>query len=248
MNLFTADLHIHTTLSPCALDEMSPLAIVSTAIEQGLDIIAVCDHNSARNTEAVLRAAEHAGQGRLTVIAGIEITTCEEVHVLGLFPDAGRAQEIGAAVAETLPNLLDGTKRYGEQYLIDSEGHILGTESKMLAMASGFSLSETVNLIRRNEGLAIASHVDRPSFSVMSQLGLFPTDVRFDAIEISAAGVSECRYEEFVSLGLPMVTSSDSHFLSDIGICRTVFELVEPSFDEIALAFRNAEGRACRLA
>lgn len=248
MNLFTADLHIHTTLSPCALDEMSPLAIVSTAIEQGLDIIAVCDHNSARNTEAVQRAAEYGGRGRLTVIAGIEITTCEEVHILGLFPDAECAQKIGAAVAETLPNLLDGAKRYGEQYLVDSEGLVLGTESRMLSMASGFSLSETVSLIRQNEGLVVASHVDRPSFSVISQLGLFPTDVQFDAIEISAAGVSERRYEEFASLGLPMVTSSDSHFLSDVGICRTVFELKEPSFDEIALAFRNAEGRTCRLA
>jgi len=227
---------------------MSPLAIVATAIEQGLDMIAVCDHNSARNAEAVQRAAERGSQGRLTVIAGIEITTCEEVHILGLFPDAGRAQRIGAAVAESLPNLVDGVKRYGEQYLVDSEGRILGTECKMLSIASGFSLSETVSLIRRNEGLAIASHVDRPSFSVMSQLGLFPTDVRFDAIEISAAGVSERRYEEFVSLGLPMVTSSDSHFLSDIGICRTTFEMHEPSFDEIALAFRSVEGRTCRLA
>ena len=52
-----ADMHIHTVLSPCAEREMRPAAIVARAAEKGLSVIAVCDHNSARNVKAVMEAA-----------------------------------------------------------------------------------------------------------------------------------------------------------------------------------------------
>jgi len=241
---FAADLHIHTALSPCAADEMTPGAIVHAARDAGLDMIAICDHNTAGNAEAVQQAA----RDDLAVIAGIEITTVEEVHVLGLFPDADAAAAAGDAVRQTLPSANGSHKDFGHQWLMDPEGRVLGTEAKMLSVASGFALSDAVRLIRQHGGLAVASHIGRPAFSVLSQLGMLPKNTRFDAIEISATGLRAGRQAEFAALGLPMVTSSDSHFLADVGCRRTMLESLLATFDELSLAFKGVDRRRCCLA
>jgi len=241
---FCADLHIHTALSPCAMDEMTPCGIVQAALNVGLQMIAICDHNSARNVAAV----QEAGAGAIGVIPGIEITSEEEVHVLGLFPDVEAAGHVSEAIREGLPETGPVSKHFGSQLLMDASGRVLGEETKMLGVASAYTLTEAVALIKRHGGLAVASHVDRPSFSVLSQLGMFPEDVEFDAIEISAAGWQQDRAEDFAFLGLPMVTSSDSHFLSDLGIAYTILEMQHASFDELARALRNEGGRRCHLA
>lgn len=248
-----ADLHIHTVLSPCASREMRPPAIVRAAVQRGLSVLAVCDHNSAGNTEAV-RAASAAAGGP-AVIAGMEITTREEVHVLGLFPSDEAARAAAAAVAAGLPRwrpLAPRTSRGGgrspEQELVDAEGKLRCVEPLMLAAASAFSLSEAVALIHANGGLAVAAHMDRRSFSVPGQLGFLPPDVPFDGLEVSAAGVARGRQAEFAAYGLPLVSSSDGHFLDDIGSGFTVLEVLEPVWEEVALALRGAEGRRCSLA
>ena len=233
-----ADLHIHTALSPCAAREMTPPAIVRRALECGLRLIAICDHNSAGNAAAVQEAAAADGPA---VLAGLEIATAEDVHVLGVFPDAARAGEAGAEIAATLPRVRPD--RPAEQWLLDAAGRQAGAEERMLAASSGFALAAAVALIRRHGGLAIASHADRHSFSVTSQLGLWPEDVAFDAVEISAAGVAAGRDRAFETLGLPLLTSSDSHFLSDIGSARTVMRMEgAPTWEEL----RRALGRALR--
>jgi predicted metal-dependent phosphoesterase TrpH len=241
---FLADLHIHTALSPCAEEEMTPAAIVRQAIRKGLAMIAICDHNTAGNTIAVREAAGTD----ITVIAGIEITTFEEVHVIGFFPNFRIAYEVGEKLSVTLPELRDTSRGFGEQLFMNAQGQTLRHETKMLSAPSTLTLSESVNLIRQYNGLAIAAHLDRRSFSVISQLGMLPEDIRFDAIELSAAAVRSSRVPEFTSFGLPVITSSDSHFLSEIGICRTVFEIVEPTFCEMALAFKAIGGRRCYVA
>jgi len=244
VKLFEADLHIHTALSPCALEEMTPRSIVRQALYEHLDMIAICDHNTAGNAAAVKQAAGNA----LAVVAGIEITTAEEVHALGLFPDAESAECVGEIVRATLPDLSRRAKKFPEQVLLNAKDEVVGAETKMLGAASSLTLSDAVALIKRHGGLAIASHVDRPSFSVPSQLGLFPEGVAFDAIEISPIGLEEKRHRLFDRLGLPMLVSSDSHFLSDIGCGLSMLRMREPVFSELALALRGVGGRRCRIA
>ncbi len=240
MKRFAADLHIHTALSPCASEEMTPSAIVDAAIQRGLAMIAVCDHNAAGNVAAVQQAARN----RIAVLAGIEITTSEEAHVIGLFPDAAAANAASQPIRETLPDVDPGTRRrFGDQLFMDAQGGVVGEETRLLAAASGLGLSETVQLIKRHGGIAVAAHIDRPSFSVLSQLGVFPVDAGFDAVEISAATALSARKAEFASFDLPVVAASDAHFLSDVGTCRTVFEMSGPRFEELVEALRGTGGR-----
>jgi len=258
MKRVAADLHVHTVLSPCAARDMTPPGIVHGALQKGLGMIAVCDHNCAGNVEAVAtaaRAAAAAGSPPLTVIAGMEITTAEEAHVLGLFPDARAARAAAEEVLAGLPPwraLARGGSSAGmrspEQEIVDASGAVVEVEQKMLSAASAFALSETVDLIHRHGGLAVAAHMDRRSFSVPSQLGFLPPDVPFDALEISAAGVSRGRAAAFESHGLPLVTSSDSHFLDDIGVSSTALDVEEATFAELALALAGREGRRCAIA
>ena len=201
-------------------------------------MIAICDHNSAGN----VRATQEAAGDALTVLAGMEVTTAEEVHVLGLFPDADSA---AAAAQEVLATLPDRPARPGgdeRQWLMDAEGRVIGEEEKMLSAASKFPLEQAVGLIKRHGGMAVASHVDRPSFSVISQLGLFPAEAGFDAIEVfCAAGKPEAE-AKWASLGLPIFHSSDSHYLAEIASRTTSLDLRGASFTELRAAIRRTTG------
>ena len=245
-----ADLHIHTALSPCASREMVPCAIVLTARQRRLDVIAICDHNTAANVSAVSRAAARETEGSLAVIPGIEITTREEVHVVGLFPALEPALDVSRRVLETLPWWDAGGRDFAEceQWILDDRDRRVGTERRMLAAASRYSLSEAVGLIRENDGVAVAAHVHRRAFSVLGQLGFFPQEPRFDAAEVSAEGVARGRAEELECHGIPLIASSDSHYLEDIGGACIALAVEGLGFPELVLAIRGAEGRGCVIA
>ncbi|HEY3353778.1 MAG TPA: PHP-associated domain-containing protein [Polyangia bacterium] len=246
MKRLMGDLHVHTVLSPCAAPEMTPAAIVARAAAAGLALIAVCDHNSAGNAAATQAAAAARSQGaRLAVLAGLEITTAEEAHVLGLFADAAAAEAVGAAVTATLPLLVGPPRWMGPQLLVDADGAPRGREPRMLHAASTLTVAAAVALIHDRGGLAIAAHVDRPSFSVIGQLGGLPEDALFDALEVSAAGLAAGRARALAAHGVPLVASSDSHSLEEIGAARTIIEAQAPTFAELRLALAGAGGRWC---
>jgi predicted metal-dependent phosphoesterase TrpH len=242
---FRADLHIHSALSPCASEEMTPPAIVMSALEAGLDMIAISDHNSAGNVAAVQQAAEAAG-GTLAVLPGIEITSAEEVHVLSLFPDLPAAESAAVRLRAMLPQADDQYYAFfGEQPLLTAAGDVAGNETATLAGATSLDLSDTVALIHSLGGLAIAAHIDRKAFSVFSQLGFFPEDARFDGVEVSRHFSPASTLLETPALrSLPVTSSSDAHFLEDIGAAATVLRLAEPTFAELLLAFAGAQERS----
>lgn len=241
MNVCLADLHVHTALSPCADDAMTPPLLVGAALTEGLAMIAVCDHNSARNVAAVQEAAgDH-----LVVLAGMEITTLEECHVVGLFPDAAAAEAAGAEVGAGLDPADDGYETFfGEQRLLDAAGLETGRELLALATATRLDVDAAVGLVHRHGGLAVAAHIDRRSFGVIGQLGLFPAEAGFDAVELSRHIPAGREPEaEYAVHGLPVLRSSDAHYLQDVGAARTAVVCERPGFDELALAIRGAGGR-----
>jgi 3',5'-nucleoside bisphosphate phosphatase len=244
-----ADLHVHTALSPCASDTMTPPVIVAVAITEGLHMIAVCDHNSARNVAAVQQAAaavERATGERLAVLAGMEVTTAEECHVVALFPDAAAAEAAGAEVGAGLPAADDGYDQFfGAQLVLSPDGDEAARETRALAMSTTFSLDEAVALIHRHGGLAVAAHIDRQSFGVIGQLGFFPDGAGFDAVELSRHVAPGSELEAGYRVHeLPIVRSSDAHFPADIGAAHTDLAIDEPSFAELVLALRGEAGRS----
>ena len=178
---FRCDLHIHTCLSPCAELDIYPSALVEKCIASALDVIAVCDHNASENVEYVIRAAKGKP---LVVLPGMEITSREEVHALAIFDNVEGLAVVQQIVYSAL-NGLNDSKVFGYQAIVDEADEVKGFNDRLLIGATDLTLEEIVLMIHEAGGLAIASHIDRESFSVISQLGFIPTDIRFDALEIS---------------------------------------------------------------
>ena len=233
MKKLRADLHIHTCLSPCAEREMSPSAVVRQGCARGLDLIAVCDHNSAENVEATARAAEDTG---LAVIGGMEISSREEVHVLGIFQDDLSLRSAQEVVYENLSGRND-PEIFGEQLVMNERDEVVRHNNRLLIGATALPLEEVVRTIHRFGGLAIAAHVDRPSFSIISQLGFIPAGLGLDAVEVCSDELPAMRED------LAVIRSSDAHRPEEIGSRYTSFLVESPTTLEIGMALRRVEGR-----
>ena len=236
------DLHIHTCLSPCAQDEMLPSAIIEVAKNRGLDAIGICDHNSAENVFAVRKAGAREG---VRVLGGMEICSSEEVHILAFFRDDDTLLEMQNIVYENLPGQNDESY-FGPQTLADENDRIAGSMDRLLIGSTTLTVDEIVGQVHRLGGRAIASHIDRDSYSIIAQLGFIPEQLSLDALEVSwRCGPSKIgNYQDY---GLPLITSSDAHFLSDIGRAAATFLISEPSFSEMEKAFGGIEGRTVKI-
>ena len=236
-----ADLHIHTCLSPCGELTMSPRAIVDRARAAGLDLIAVTDHNTTENAAAVIQAARGT---ELAVLPGIEMTTAEEVHILGLFDPGTELGPFQVAVYRNLPDVPSKKKFVKDQVLVDAEDYVTGFSPRCLFGATLFSVQEAVDLIHGHGGLAIACHVDRESFSIVSQLGFIPPGLPLDAVEVSPRlTIAEAR-EAFGSFDpFPAVRFSDAHQPGEIGRATTDFFVASPALEEIRKALAGEDDR-----
>ena len=239
---YKMDLHIHTCLSPCAQMEMLPTAIIKRAKEEKLDAIAICDHNSAQNVSAVRKAGQ---KENVNVLRGMEICTSEEVHVLAFFNDDDALAEIQKIVYENLAGEND-EKYFGDQIIVDQNDRVTGSTKKLLIGSTSLGINRVVQLIHNLGGIAVASHVDRDSFSIIAQLGFIPEQLSLDALGLSWRCKSS-EIKDYEKYNLPLVKSSDAHFLPDIGKAFTKFWLQQPSFAEIVMAFQGHEGRAVKI-
>ena len=241
---FQADLHIHTCLSPCGDWEMGPVNIIRKSREMELDIIAVCDHNSCENADAVIRAGRDTG---MTVFPGLEVCSREEIHVLAVFDELDQA----VAMQEYVYDHLKGTNRpefFGHQVIADRNNEVLGESEKLLIGATDLNVMEIVRMIRQLGGLGIAAHIDRQAFSIITQLGFIPPEIPFDCVEMSPrAGPGYDGRGYPGAERLPVIASSDAHFLSDIGRARTVFLIAEPTTSEIRLSLNARNGRKAEV-
>ncbi|MBN1477883.1 PHP domain-containing protein [Candidatus Sumerlaeota bacterium] len=239
--LHRADLHIHTCLSPCGEREMTPRAIVLGAAERGIDIIGICDHNAAGNAPAAIRAA---ATSPVTVIAGIEVTTREEVHVVGLFETAEDALDMQVFVQSHLDGENDA-EIFGPQELVDETDQRVGECKELLIGATDLSLRDVVDAIHARGGCAIAAHVDRERFGLIGQLGFIPPDLDLDGLEHSTRVGRAEAVARFGDNGRwSLVCSSDAHRLEEIGTGTSLLSIETPTAGEIRLALRREGGRA----
>jgi PHP family Zn ribbon phosphoesterase len=238
--VYRCNLHMHTCLSPCAELDMHPSSLVKESLGQGLDVIAVCDHNASENVQYVLNAAQGSG---LVIIPGMELATREEVHIVALFENLDDLISLQGTVYANLTGKND-EDAFGIQAIVNEAGEVEGFNEHLLIGATALSLNEAVDLIHSLGGLAIASHIDRQAFGLIGQLGFVPPDVPFDALEVSAGlGIAQARVRYPELKGYPLITSSDAHFVADIGRASTRMFMEGPSFPEIRLALSRKDGR-----
>jgi PHP family Zn ribbon phosphoesterase len=233
-----ADLHMHTCLSPCADLQMSPMAIAEQAKIKEIDILGICDHNSAENVPALIKAAK---KFEINVLPGIEVTSQEEVHILALFDELESALKLQDLIYDNLPGEND-QEAFGMQVVVNEKGEVLRFNQKLLIGASTLTVEEVVQAIHSLNGLAIASHIDREGFSITGQLGFIPDNLGLDALEISPNTTFSDAAKKFQP-SLPLVCFSDAHYLEDIGKGFTSFYIEEGSTEEIKKALSNKDGR-----
>ncbi len=241
LRIYRADLHIHTCLSPCGDLDMSPRKIVQIAIERGLDIIAITDHNASENILGAMKAA--AGKP-LTVLAGMEVASAEEAHLLALFGKLESLAQFQQIVYDHLPSFGIDQRVRDEQVIVNENDEVEGFNEHLLFGASELTFHQLVAEVHRLGGLAIASHIDRESFSLIGQLGFIPNDLPLDALEVSYHSSLEQARELFPDARrFPLIKNSDAHYPNEIGRQTTRFLLDRPTIEEIRLALHHSQGR-----
>ena len=224
------DFHIHSALSPCGDKDMTPNNIVNMAAIIGLDAIAITDHNSIGNVRAAMKVGEQVG---VKVLAGMEVETAEEIHILTLYKDIEAAEEVARAVYNALPDIENRPEIFGNQYYMDEEDNIVGEEKKLLISPTTIQVEDLVTLVKSVGGLVFPAHVDRHSYSILTNLGFIPEELNIDGIEISKK-VSDA--ETYISSRPDLekyfyLRNSDAHYLTDIAEKQAF--LPENSLDEL---------------
>jgi PHP family Zn ribbon phosphoesterase len=217
---------------------MSPKAILTAARKKEIDIIGVCDHNSSENALAVMNAAKRMN---ISGFPGMEVTSQEEVHVLALFDEIENALKLQEYVHENLPGEND-ENAFGMQVIVNEKEEVLGPSNRLLIGATTIPLEKILQTIHSLDGIAIASHIDRESFSIIAQLGFIPDNLELDALEISPAVTREEAKKRY-SDNYPITCSSDAHYPEDIGRAFTSFLLKDGTLSEVKKALKNEDGR-----
>ena len=246
MNKYRADLHIHTVLSPCGDLEMSPTKIIEKAREKGLDIIGITDHNTTRHCKLISKLAEPAG---IFVLMGAEVTTREEVHCLTFFENDEKLSEFQIYLEKHLPPIPNNTEKFGYQVVVDEDEQIIDEIEFLLLSALDQSIEQVEQKVHSLGGIIIPAHIDRPSYSIISQLGFIPSDLMIDGIEISA----NCKVASVMPFlakhrDKTIIRNSDAHYEENIGKAFSVFEMEHRSFKEIILTLYRIEGRKVTIA
>lgn len=231
------DLHIHSCLSPCGDDDMTPGNIVGMALLKGLDVIALTDHNSCKNCPAFMKSAEAYG---ILAIPGMEINTSEEVHVVCLFPNLNQAMKFDEYVDEKIIKFPNRVDIFGKQEICNEEDEVIGNAPYLLINSVDISFDELWNLVHAYEGIMIPAHIDKDSNSLLFNLGFVPPDSKFRVAEIKNLEKEKQIIEGNAYLeGCHIVSNSDAHYLQDIQEAIHFLEVEGRSVEQVLAALTS---------
>ncbi len=232
------DLHIHSCLSPCGDDDMTPANIVGMAVIKGLDLIAVTDHNSCKNCPAVLTTADAYG---LTALPGMELTTSEEVHVVCLFADLKDALAFDEYVYSRLMPIPNNEKIFGKQQLYNANDEVIGTIPNLLINATDISFDDVFDLTKDYHGIMIPAHIDKTANSLLANLGFIPPDSRFTCVEIKDMTHYHALKKQHPYLEhCRIISDSDAHYLEHINEPRYTLSVKSRNPKDILSALTTA--------
>jgi PHP family Zn ribbon phosphoesterase len=244
MHSILADFHIHTLLSPCAEIEMTPHHIVMRAAEFGIGAVAITDHNASANALAAVKAGERYG---VKVFPGMEVECLEEAHIVVLFDTLKQLNAWQQLVDGKMNGLLNNAEKFGGQFVVDDDDNFIREEKRLLLAPLRMTAAEVVREAERLGGMSIAAHIDRPSYSIVGQLGFIEPDFGFAAAEISAAGWRASKQSKLQRVAgyLPFVTDSDAHNIMDfVQGPKNLITVEELTIAELKLALTNSSGRS----
>jgi len=235
MKKLFCDLHIHSCLSPCGDGLMTPNNIVGMAFIKQLDVIAVCDHNSARNLPAIKEVADMMG---VLLLPGMELTTREEAHMLCYFRTVEACAAFGETVYAHLPPIPNNEKFFGRQQVMNAQDEEIAVEERLLISALDLGFEECEKLIHAAGGLCVPAHINRGSNGVLNALGFLPENARYDALEISRkVAMPPVKLD-----GYRLLESSDAHYLENILEPEFILETETRSIDAV---FEAIQGNVC---
>ena len=235
------DLHIHSCLSPCGDDDMTPANLVGMAAVKGLEVIALTDHNSCQNCPA---AMYHGKKYGVTVIPGMELTTAEEVHVICLFADLDAALAFDSYVYARLMPVPNREDIFGKQQIMNQNDEVAETVEYLLINAVSISFDDVFPLVESFGGIAYPAHVDKSSTSVISNLGFIPPDSTFTCAEFhDFKNLHRLRKEHPYLETCSVICCSDAHYLQDIHEPDYQIYSVSKNISDILNALRKGNTR-----
>lgn len=234
MTKYSYDLHIHSCLSPCADDDMTPANIAGMSAIQGLGIVALTDHNSAKNCPAFFH---HAKKHGIVPIAGMELTTAEDIHLICLFPTLESALEFDRIVSAKLFKIKNKAAIFGNQFIMDENDEIAAVEENLLINATSIDIEGAFHTVRSLGGVCYPAHIDRESNGMIAVLGDFPSDVPFVSFELND-GKNFTEYSErFPHIKEKRyVVSSDAHNLWSISEAENFVTLDDEPYSSLKVA------------
>lgn len=234
------DFHIHSCLSPCGDTDMTPNNIVNYAKIMGYDVIALTDHNTALNCPAVAKIAEENG---ITFIPGMELCTSEEVHIICLFYTLEDALNFSEYVKSTMPPIKNKPSVFGEQLICDENDNVIGQEEILLVTASGISTEKVVKKVAEYNGICYPAHIDRSSFSILSNLGTIDEYFGFKCAEIyDILKEDELKKKHPYLEKLKILSDSDAHYLENMRIPQQIIDVPENNINAILDYLNKKEG------
>ena len=229
------DFHIHSCLSPCAENEMTPATIAGMAALNGLRMAALTDHNSCGNLPAFFEACRAYG---VLPVAGIEVESAEAVHIVCLFPQMDLAMDFWQdTVKPALPSIKNKPAIFGDQQFMNADDEVVGEEPILLINSTGLSIDDIADAARRAGGVPFPAHVDRPSNGIIEILGGFPPEPGFACVEFNDSKNILALRQTYLELGnLLTLTNSDAHRLEQINDAVNALPVGDPEeADEILL-------------
>lgn len=231
------DLHMHSCLSPCGDMDMTPNNIVGMSKLLGLNIIALTDHNCVLNCEAVMKLAK---ENDILAIAGMELTTMEEIHVVCLFPTFEKAMLFNDYVKEHQMQIKNRADIYGRQVIMNENDEEIGEVENLLILATDISVMNVKAIIESFGGVCYPAHINRDSMSILSVLGEIPPECGFKTVEVSSSGdINQLKGMHPILNDMLIVRDSDAHYLENMKDAQNYFELDKLSTENVLSILKN---------
>ncbi len=239
MNPYYYDLHIHSCLSPCADDDMTPNNIAGMAAIKGLNVLALTDHNSCKNCPAFFAACKRQG---IVPIAGMELSTAEDIHLICLFPSLERALMFDETLTAHRMPIENRKEIFGNQLILDENDEIIGEESTLLISATDLPIDEAIILAKKSEALVYPAHIDRESNGILAILGDIPQEYAFDCLEFNNPQEISKIFTRYPHLSQKRtLTCSDAHHLWDINEAENPILLEDEPYSSSLIRTRLLE-------